>query len=118
MAGTEIEKTVKGDISSIPQSIHPGAPGGDVELPAHGQLILYNPDAPSEQWGWHGSWREFAPKGSRVLLWVGCAVMFIMLIGNHVSHVENYYLVGIGLLMAVWLLRTEVSIRKERRRRP
>ncbi|AZI59495.1 DUF2631 domain-containing protein [Nakamurella antarctica] len=78
----------------------------------------YNPDAPSEEWGWHGSWREFAPKGSRVMLWIGVAMMFVMLIGNHKSRVEDYYLIGIGLLMALWLLHTEVKIRKQRKTRP
>ena len=109
MAGTSVERS-RGD---VPESIH-----GEVEPGSHTTLVHYNPDAPSAEWGWHGSWREFAPKGSRVLLWIGVLVMFAMLIGNHVSHVENYYLIVVGLLMAFWLLRTEVSIRRERRRRP
>jgi hypothetical protein len=110
VAGTSVESTA----GAHPADEH----GSAVEQVSHGRVVSYNPDAPSEEWGWHGSWRDFAPKGSRVLLWIGCAVMFLMLIGNHRSHVENYYLVIIGLLMAAWLLRTEVTIRRERKRRP
>lgn len=117
MAGTSIEKPAGSAVGDVPEPGHAGA-GGELEHTSHGHLISYNPDAPSEQWGWHGSFREFAPRGSRVLLWIGTLIMFVMLIGNHVSHVEDYYLVGVGLLMAFWLLRTEVTIRKERRRRP
>ena len=108
MAGTSIERT--GD----------QAPShSELEVPtAHGgHLVHYNPDAPSEEWGWHGSWRDFAPRGTRILLWVGVAIMFIMLIGNHVSHVEDYYLIATGLLLAVWLLRGEAQQRRERRRK-
>lgn len=81
------------------------------------QAPSYNPDAPSEAWGWHGSWRDFAPRGSRIMLWIGVAIMFLMLIGNHVSNVENYWLITIGVLLAVWLLRDESRRRKARLRR-
>ncbi len=115
-----MEKAPAGD---IPESIHPGSPtddvGAEVQQAAHGYVVRYNPDAPSEEWGWHGSFREFAPIGSRIMLWVAVAVIFIMIFaGNHVSHVEDYWLAGIGILMAVWLLRADARLRRERRRRP
>ena len=113
MADTSVESHERGDIQ--PSTV--ADDHAQVEQAHHGH-VSYNPDAPSEEWGWHGSWREFAPKGSRALLWIGTLSMFLLLIGNHVSHVEDYYLVVVGLLMAVWLLHTEVTIRRERKRRP
>jgi hypothetical protein len=83
-----------------------------------GQMVTYNPDAPSEEWGWHGTWREMAPRGSRFLLWLGVAGIFLMLIGNHESMVENWWLVALGTLMALWLISGEIALRKERARRP
>lgn len=120
MTGTSMEKAPVGD---VPESLHAGSPtddvGSEVQQAEHGYVVRYNPDAPSEEWGWHGSFREFAPIGSRVMLWTAVAVLFIMIFaGNHVSHVEDYWLGAIGILMAVWLLRTDAKIRKERRRRP
>ena len=85
---------------------------------SHAQVVSYNPDAPSEEWGWHGSWRQFAPKGSRMLLWLFTASIFLMLFGNHVSHTEDWFLVLSGVLMAYWLLKHEVRLRAERKRRP
>ena len=53
------------------------------------------------------------------MLWVAVVVMFIMIFaGNHVSNVEDWWLAAIGILMAVWLLRTDARKRRERRRRP
>ncbi len=113
MAGTSIENAAVGD---VPESMHTPQVDGEVEPTGH--VVRYNPDAPSEEWGWHGSFREFAPRGSRLLLWIGVAMMFVMLIGNHQSHVEDYWLIATGLMLALYLLRTEVRLRKERRRRP
>lgn len=91
---------------------------GEVEHASHGHVVSYNPDAPSEEWGWHGSWRQFAPKGSRLLLWLMVAGIFLMLFGNHVSRVEDWYLAAFGVGMAVWLLRKDARIRAERKRKP
>jgi Protein of unknown function (DUF2631) len=117
VAGTEIQGVAKGD---VPESIHPGGTdvSTEVERAAHGSVVRYNPDAPSEEWGWHGSFREFAPIGSRVMLWTAVLVMWIMIVaGNHVSHVEDWWLLIIGILMSIWLLRTDAVIRKARRRK-
>lgn len=80
--------------------------------------VRYNPDAPSEEWGWHGEWRVFAAKGSKTLLVVFTLVMFALLFGNHVSRVEDWWLVLIGLGMIVWLVWREAAARHRRRTRP
>ncbi|RIJ70230.1 DUF2631 domain-containing protein [Nakamurella silvestris] len=91
---------------------------GEVAHVSHAPVVSYNPDAPSEEWGWHGEWRQFAPKGSRILLWFFTLSIFVMLLGNHVSHTEDWYLVLTGGIMVIWLLRYEARLRHERKRRP
>ncbi len=91
--------------------------GAEVEPAAHTAVVAYNPDAPSEEWGWHGSWRHFAPRGSRLLLWLGVVGLLLMNYTTHVSHVEDYYITGTAVLMAIWLVSREVAARKERLRR-
>lgn len=108
MAGTTIE----------PHGAGPG--GSELATTQHGAGVAYNPDAPSEEWGWHGSWRErIAPRGSRALLWLGVlGLLLLAFFGNHESNVEVYWLVAIAALMAVWIVADEISIKRERRRRP
>lgn len=84
----------------------------------HAAPLTYNPDAPSAEWGWHGSWSLFAAKGSRLLLILFTAVILLMLFGNHVSHVEDWYLIGTGVAMIIWLVSRELRARKQRRLRP
>jgi hypothetical protein len=91
---------------------------GALEQSHSGTLVSYNPDAPSEEWGWHGHWSDFAPRGRFLLLSLGVAGLLLMIIGNHQSHVEDYYLVLIAALMAAWMLRTYLAKRRERRIRP
>lgn len=110
MAGTSLEP-------------HSGASAADdehgaVEHTHHVPALRYNPDAPSEEWGWHGEWRLFASRGSRALLALFTAVIFLMLFGNQVSHVEDWWLVAIGSLMVIWLVAREAGARRERNRRP
>jgi hypothetical protein len=86
---------------------------------AHGSshaVVSYNPDAPSEDWGWHGHWRAFAPKSSRFLLWLGVALLLCLNLTTHQSHVESWYYNGIAILMAAWLVAREASFRRARRR--
>jgi Protein of unknown function (DUF2631) len=92
--------------------------GAEVERAHAGAVVSYNPDAPSEEWGWHGSWREFAPRGSRFLLWLGVVGLLLLTQGNQESHVEDWWLIVIAGLMAIWLVMGEIRIRKERARRP
>ncbi|MGI8416370.1 MAG: DUF2631 domain-containing protein [Nakamurella sp.] len=91
---------------------------GAVEQVSHLPALSYNPDAPSEAWGWHGEWRLFASRGSRLLLGVFTAMIFLMIFGNQVSHVEDWWLAGIGILMVIWLVSREAAARRERNHRP
>lgn len=92
---------------------------GELAAPAASgrAVVRYNPDAPSEAWGWHGSWREFAPRGSRILLWAGVALVALSILSVHESRVEDYWVGAISLLGAAWLISREVSGRRLRRRR-
>jgi len=94
--------------------------GHGVVEPAHtGQMVSYNPDAPSEEWGWHGHWSDFAPRGRTMLLSTGVVGLLLMvLVGNHQSHVEDYFLVLIAALMVGWMVRTHLVKKRERRIRP
>ena len=67
-------------------------------------------DEPSAEWGWHGT----LPKGAQIGGWFVTLVLFGMLIGNQRGHVEDFYLVIAGLIMATLLV---TSIRRRRRAR-
>lgn len=87
-----------------------------VEAVSHHAVVRYNPDAPSEEWGWHGSWREFAPRGSNILIGLGVILLFLLNFSVHVSHVENYYFNGlalIGALYLVWRIRSGRKLRRQ-----
>lgn len=92
--------------------------GAVVPAPHGGELVSYNPDAPSEEWGWHGHWSDFAPRGRRMFLWVGVFGLLLLTWGNHVSHVEDYFLVISALLLAGWIIVTERANKRKRRIRP
>lgn len=79
-------------------------------------VVAYNPDAPSEAWGWHGHWREMAPKTSGFLLWLGVFLLFCLNFTTHKSNVEGWYYNGIAILMTIWLVWRQVSWRRARRR--
>ena len=116
MAGTSIEKHTPGADDGH------GALAGhsehsEVEVAHHGEVVSYNPDAPSEEWGWHGHFSEFAPRGRFALLSLGIVALLLMTIGN-TGHVEDFYLVGIALLMAAWMFRSFRARQRERRLRP
>ena len=68
--------------------------------PAH---LSYNPDAPSEEWGWHGSWRQFAPRGSTIMLSLGVLLLVLQNFTIHASHVESFYYNGLALIGAIWI---------------
>jgi hypothetical protein len=92
--------------------------GAVVEAPHGAELVSYNPDAPSEEWGWHGHWSDFAPRGRRMFLWVGVFGLLLLTWGNHVSHVEDYFLVFSALALAGWIIVTERANKRKRRIRP
>ncbi len=114
MSGTHVEKLTSDGADA------PGADGhGAVEVAHHGAVVSYNPDAPSEEWGWHGHWGEFAPRGKAMLLWLGVfGLVCLALFGNQVSHVEDYWLLGIAVVMATWIVRGNIALRRKRRIRP
>jgi hypothetical protein len=107
VADTSLERRSTGQDQQHHGAVTPAA--------AH-PVVRYNPDAPSEEWGWHGSWRVFAPRGSAVMLWVGVVVLVLFNFTEHQSHVENYYFSGIALIGAIWLIARERQGRKMRRR--
>ncbi|HET9143550.1 DUF2631 domain-containing protein [Actinophytocola sp.] len=69
-------------------------------------------DEPSAEWGWHGGF----PRGTRIAGWFTAAVMFLMLIGNHVGETENLWLIGIGVAIVVALIADLVRSRTAWRR--
>lgn len=93
-----------------------GAESGTVATVPARTLVRYNPDAPSEEWGWHGSWRVFAPRGSNILLGLGIVLLFLQNFTIHESHVESFYYNGIALIGALYLVHRIRSGRKLRRR--
>ncbi|HEY6422461.1 MAG TPA: DUF2631 domain-containing protein [Pseudonocardiaceae bacterium] len=65
---------------------------------------------PSADWGWHGSF----PLAGRIAGWLTAFALFAMLIGNHRSHVEDAWLVGLGLLLVVMLIGSHLKSLKSR----
>jgi uncharacterized protein DUF2631 len=66
---------------------------------------------PSADWGWHGTFPVAGPFAG----WVTALALFAMLIGNHRSHVEDFFLVGIGTLLVVMLISSHLRTRRTRR---
>ncbi|KAA2258523.1 DUF2631 domain-containing protein [Solihabitans fulvus] len=69
-------------------------------------------EEPSVDWGWHGSF----PRGTRIAGWLSAAICFVMLIGNHHGHVEDIWLIFIGSVIVLALLRDQVKRRTSWRR--
>jgi len=114
MSGTSLERLPADGADG-----HGADPHGSLEPAHHGAVVSYNPDAPSEEWGWHGHWGEFAPRGKAILLWLGVVgLVCLALFGNQVSNVENYWLIAIAIVMAIWIVRSDMAVRRKRRIRP
>lgn len=90
---------------------------GEVEHAAAHPAVSYNPDAPSEEWGWHGSWREFAPRGSTIILSLGVILLLLQNFTVHQSRVEAFYYNGFALAGAIWIALRVRSSRRMRRDR-
>ncbi len=109
MSGVPLERVspTPGPDSPLVSSLGDGSAGhgagSDLEPAHHGTVVSYNPDAPSEEWGWHGHWSDFAPRGKLLLLGLGVVGCLLLLLGNHVSNVENYYLVLTAAIMSAWM---------------
>lgn len=69
-------------------------------------------EEPSADWGWHGTF----PRAGKAAGWFTAFALFAMLIGNHRSHVEDAYLVGLGALLVLMLIASHLKARKARRR--
>jgi len=68
-----------------------------------------DPEAePSVEWGWHGTF----PRGEVIAGWTCVLILLAYLIGNHTGRVEDIWLIGLAVVMAVGLIRH--SIRKRR----
>jgi hypothetical protein len=79
----------------------------------HTSELARDPHAePSAEWGWHGGF----PRAARIGGWIVAAVMFLMLIGNHQGHVEDLWLIAIGLLIVGILVRDLMKRRTSGRR--
>lgn len=94
---------------------HSAESGGVALQSTSHPVVRYNPDAPSEEWGWHGSWRQFAPQGSNIMLGAGVILLFLLNFSVHVSRVENFYFNGIALIGALYVVHRIRSGRKMRR---
>ncbi|MDO5731351.1 DUF2631 domain-containing protein [Corynebacterium sphenisci] len=57
-------------------------------------------DEPSAKWGWHDLGKGAMQKAG----WVSVLFIFGMLIGNHHGHVEDLWLIGIGVVLIIGLL--------------
>lgn len=64
-------------------------------------------DEPSAEWGWHGSF----PNGVQFLGWFIAVVLLALQIGPHESNTENYWLIGIAVVVIALLVR---DLRKRR----
>ncbi len=62
-------------------------------------------EEPSVEWGWHGTF----PRAGRIAGWFTAASLFFMLIGNHESNIENWWLVVLGGGLVFLLLREQLS---------
>jgi hypothetical protein len=57
-----------------------------------------------EDWGWHHEWRRSTP----VIGWLMTISILLLIMGNHVGNVENYWLIGTAAFMAVLLVRDRI----------
>ncbi|HEX7658666.1 MAG TPA: DUF2631 domain-containing protein [Pseudonocardiaceae bacterium] len=65
-------------------------------------------EEPSADWGWHGHF----PVATQVIGWFVTLLIFLMLIGNQVGHVEDIWLVCIGAGLVILLL---IDLARKRR---
>ena len=76
-----------------------------IEQPAREEGIVRAGETPitherPEDWGWHGE----AGKAGRITGLVMIVVLLVMLVGNHQGRVENLWLIGFALAIAVSLI--------------
>jgi hypothetical protein len=76
-----------------------------IEQPAREEAIVRAGETPvtherPEDWGWHGE----AGKAGRITGYVMIVFLLVMLVGNHEGRVEDLWLIGFALAIAVSLL--------------
>jgi hypothetical protein len=69
-------------------------------------------DEPSAEWGWHGGF----PRGMMIAGWASVFILLVMNIGNHTGRIENLWLTGIAIVMAIGLVLHSVRKRHAWRR--
>lgn len=67
---------------------------------------------PSVEWGWHGSF----PRTTRIGGWAIVATLLLMMIGNHEGRVEDLWLVGLAVTIAIVLVSDQIQRRTSWRR--
>jgi hypothetical protein len=76
-----------------------------IEQPAREEGIVRAGESPvtherPEEWGWHGE----SGKAGRIAGYVTIAFLLVMIIGNHEGRVEDLWLIGLALTIAVSLI--------------
>ena len=69
-------------------------------------------DEPSAEWGWSGGF----PRGEVIAGWVCVVILLLFLIGNHTGRVEDLWLIGLAVVMAIGLIMHSVRRRNAWRR--
>ena len=57
-----------------------------------------DPEAPSARFGWSGT----APRTYAIASFISGLIMFGMLVGNHVGHVEDIWLIIFGVVLIAY----------------
>lgn len=83
---------------------------------AHSTDVVARDDStaqePSVDWGWHGHF----PRAKRIAGWLSAGALFAMLIGNHENYVEDIWLISLGTLLVLMLVRDHMRSFSSRRR--
>jgi hypothetical protein len=69
-------------------------------------------DEPSAEWGWHGGF----PRGEVIAGWVCVVILLLFMIGNHTGRIEDLWLIGLAVVMAIGLIMHSVHRRNAWRR--
>ncbi|GAA3959447.1 DUF2631 domain-containing protein [Gordonia caeni] len=60
--------------------------------------VREDPEAPSARFGWSGT----APRTYAIASFISGLIMFGMLVGNHVGHVEDIWLIVFGVVLCLY----------------
>ncbi len=62
--------------------------------------VREDPEAPSARFGWSGT----APRTYAIASFISGLIMFAMIKGNHIGHVEDIFLIVIGTVLIIYPL--------------